>query len=66
MALAHFEREKSNAREAASGHATRSVGFQLAHAARSRPMRSDRPSLMRPQSGRMRARQVSSTAEEGD
>ncbi len=66
LALACFERDKSNARKAGSGHATRVAGFQAAHAARSRPMRSDPPSFMRPQSGRMRARQVSSTAEEGD
>jgi hypothetical protein len=66
LALACFERERSTAREAGSGHDTRVAGLQLAHAARSRPMRSDRLSLMRPQSGRMRARQVSSTAEEGD
>jgi hypothetical protein len=66
LALACFEREKSNACEAGSGHATRVAGFQLAHAARSRPMRSDPPSFMRPVSGRMRARQVSSTTEEGD
>ena len=66
MALAHFEREKSNAFEAGSGHDARVAGFQQAHAARSRPMRSDPPSFMRSPSGRMPARQVSSTTEEGD
>ena len=66
LALACFERDKSKARRAASGHATRVAGFQAAHPARSSPMPSDPPSLMRPQSGRTRARQVSSTAEEGD
>ncbi|TNF75814.1 MAG: hypothetical protein EP299_05835 [Acidobacteria bacterium] len=66
LALACFEREKSNGREAGSGHATRSVGFQLAYAARPRPTRWDPASFRRSPSGGMRARQVSSTTEEGD